>query len=170
MGCSRSTMKSPESPETGDKELFRAEVSSNGEKREETPFEEEDKAETATNWASSVRDPKYIFQIHFKTKPLGIMLTSDQYGSGAFVTQVEPRKNKALKKNKLPINSKLLKLRDTEVEMQSIETIKDLIIKNMEKLPLDLTFCHPDGLREDEIPDSSPKSDFPIVAYQKKSP
>merc|ERR1712183_946961 len=48
------------------------------------------------------RDPQYIFSIKFKKKPIGVVFTSDVDGTGAYVTEVDPKRNKASRKNKLP--------------------------------------------------------------------
>jgi len=105
------------------------------------------------------RDPKYIFDIKLKKQPLGIVLTSSKNGKCAYVTKVYKKKNKAVRKGKLPQNSKLLKVNDANIEMDDINTITELILKEVKQLPLTLTFCHPDGLCDDEIADPNPKID-----------
>lgn len=105
------------------------------------------------------RDPKYIFDIKLKKRPLGIVLTSSMNGTCAYVTKVRKKKNKSIRKGKLPKNSKLLKVNGTNIEMDDINKITELILKDLKRLPLTLTFCHPDGLRDDEIPDPNPTVD-----------
>jgi len=103
------------------------------------------------------RDLNYVFSIKFKTKPLGMIITSSEDGTCAYVTHVDGKINKAVDNNKLPLNSKLLKVNDKEVELDSFEATTSLIIDCMWTLPLVLTFCHPDGLNVRERPDPSPK-------------
>lgn len=103
------------------------------------------------------RDPKYIFSIKFKKKPFGIVLTSAEDGNGAYVTEVDGKLNKAVKNNKLPLNSKLLKVNDKEMEFYIFDDITASIIGCMARSDaVVITFCHPDGLNEDEFPDPSP--------------
>lgn len=106
------------------------------------------------------RDPKHVFEIKFKKRPLGVVLTSARNGKSAYVTQTAPWKNKAVKKKKLPHKSKLLKVNDLDVENDKIDKITQLILQDMRNPPLVLTFCHPKGLDPDEIPDPNPKEDF----------
>jgi len=103
------------------------------------------------------RDLKYVFSIKFKTKPLGMIVTASEDGTCAYVTHVDGKINKAVDNNKLPLNSKLLKVNDKEVELDSFEAITSLTIDCLWTLPLVLTFCHPDGLTVKERPDPSPK-------------
>jgi len=103
------------------------------------------------------RDPKYVFTIIFNKSPLGIILTSNNNGICAYVTGVDAEKNEALMDNKLPLNSKLLKLNDSHVELDNIDTILEKIMAK--KMPIELTFCHPDGLNDDEAA-SSPNEDI----------
>jgi len=106
------------------------------------------------------RDSKHVFSIKFKKKPLGIVLTSATDGTSAYVTEVNRKKNKAVKNYNLPLNSKLLKLNGKDVELDQIDDITEVIVESMNNMPLELTFCHPDGLNENEIPDPHPKSDY----------
>jgi len=99
------------------------------------------------------RDPKFIFSIKFGTKPLGIDITSSEYGTCAYVTDVDGKKNKAIENKKLPLNSKVIKVNDKTVENYKFQDILDLIHDGLETLPLVLTFCDPDGLEEEERPD-----------------
>jgi len=105
------------------------------------------------------RDQKYIFDIELKKLPLGIVITSAKDGTSAYVTKVHKKKNKSLRKGKLPLNSKLLKVNGTNIEKDGINKIIDSILKEVKHLPLTLTFCHPDGLRDYEIADPNPKVD-----------
>merc|ERR1719289_507525 len=41
------------------------------------------------------RDPKFVFSITFETKPLGMDITSSEYGTCAYVTNVDEKKNEA---------------------------------------------------------------------------
>merc|ERR1719357_1427740 len=62
------------------------------------------------------RDPKFIFSIIFETKPLGMDITSSEYGTCAYVTDVDEKKNKSLENNTLPLYSKLLRVNGKGVE------------------------------------------------------
>jgi len=133
-------------------------------------YEEPDHVEEKSNSAELIseqndlkvpeRDPRHIFDIIFKKKPLGIIFTSAENGKCAYVTQLKGKKNKAIRKGKLPVNSKLLKVNGETIELEYMDKITRLIVKELEKLPLTLTFCHPDGLRPDEKPDPKPKMDY----------
>jgi len=106
------------------------------------------------------RDPKHIFTLTLKKRPLGIVLTSDPDGYAAYVTSTNGNKNKVVGGDNLPVNSKLLKVNSIHVEDEAIICITDTIRDNLRRLPLDLTFCHPEGLDEDERPDPNPDQDF----------
>jgi len=106
------------------------------------------------------RDPKHIFEVTLKKRPLGIVLTSEPDGQAAYVTSTDGKKSKAVKGKKLPLNSKLLKVNGVHVENEQIISITDSIRQGAKDLPLVLTFCHPDGLDEDEHADPDPKDDF----------
>jgi len=108
--------------------------------KEQTPIPEE----------PAERDPQHIFTIKFKKKPLGIALTSSMKGFCAYVSEVNGKKNKAVKKNKLPLKSKLLKVNGKDIEMNKLDDITAAIVEGLIKLPMELTFCHPDGLGEEE--------------------
>jgi len=99
------------------------------------------------------RDPQHIFTIKFKKKPLGIALTSSIKGYCAYVSDVNGKKNRAVKKNKLPLKSKLLKVNGKDIEMNKLDDITKEIVEGLKKLPMELTFCHPDGLGEEETAD-----------------
>lgn len=105
------------------------------------------------------RDSKYIFSITFKKKPLGISLTSATDGTSGYVTAVNGKKNKGVQKNTLPLNSKLLKVNGNYVEWDSIDDIMCKIIK-AENFPIELTFCHPEGLEKHEFPEPNPTEDY----------
>ena len=102
------------------------------------------------------RDAKYIIDIKFTKPKLGIVLTSARDGSCAYVTKLD-RKNKPLATGKLPENSKLLKVNGDYVEMLRIEEITKKIFKAVRTLPMTLTFCHPNALNSQEVPDTKPK-------------
>jgi len=106
------------------------------------------------------RDPKHVFTVTLKKRPLGIVLTSEPDGSAAYVTATNGKKSKPVKGKKLPLNSKLLKVNGVHVENEQITSITDIIRQGAKNLPLDLTFCHPDGLDEEEHADPNPKDDF----------
>jgi len=106
------------------------------------------------------RDVKHIFDITFEKTPLGIVLTSSLDGSCAYVTNINEQKNEALNNGKLPKNSKLLRVNDEDVEFEKIYTILNVVTRDVKTLPLKLTFCHPDGLGDDEIPDPCPGRDY----------
>jgi len=118
---------------------------------------EEVKEEDPPLLKSVQRDPKDIFAITFTTTPLGVVLTSAKNGSCAYVTEVYGEKNNAVKNNKLPIGSKVLKVNQTDLELKHIDDITETIIEGSKTLPMIMVFCHPNGLNDDEIPDSTPK-------------
>jgi len=166
MGCGGSA-KSPDKPIKMMDEVAEGEKSGEliedelGEDQlaEEAPGEPEEVKEEIPSQAELVeRDPKHIFTVKFKKKPLGIILTSARDGACAYVTDVDG-KNKAVRKNNLPIGSKLLKVNEADVEMEQINDVTDLILDGLKNLPMSLTFCHPDGLNDDEIPDPDPNDD-----------
>jgi len=100
---------------------------------------------------SGKRHPKYIFSITFTNKRLGITISSSTYCHSAYVTKVDGSRNKAVQE--MPLNSKLLKCNGVDVESDNIDDIEKAIKAGKKNLPLTLTFCHPDGLLEDEYPD-----------------
>jgi len=97
------------------------------------------------------RHPKYIFQITFNSERLGITISSGTYCHSAYVTKVDGSRNKAVQE--MPLNSKLLKCNGVDVESDNIDDIEKAIMAGKKNLPLTLTFCHPDGLFENEYPD-----------------
>jgi len=101
------------------------------------------------------RLPKHIFSITFTDIPLGFMLSSNFQRSSAYVIKVDGTKNEAVQDNKLPLNSKLLRCNGVDIESANIDDIEKTLVLGIENLPLILTFCHPDGLHEDEHPDSN---------------
>merc|ERR1719193_1011556 len=107
------------------------------------------------------RDPKFVFSITFETKPLGMDITSSEYGTCAYVTHVDGKKNKALENNTLPLYSKLIRVNGKGVENDKFQDTLDLIQDRLKDLPLILTFCHPDGLNADERPDYVDKAITP---------
>jgi len=127
------------------------EVSNEPEVQEQTPLPEEPLPEEPAE-----RDPQHIFTITFKKKPLGISLTSSIKGFCAYVSEVNGKKNKAVKKNKLPLKSKLLKVNGKDVEMDKLDDIVAAMNEGLKKLPMELTFCHPDGLVAEETADPNP--------------
>jgi len=102
------------------------------------------------------RNPDHIFTITLKTRPFGVILTSNVDGICAYVTSTNPESNSAVET--LPLKSKLLKVNDTEVELDDFASITSLIIEKSKELPLVLTFCHPDGLAAGEEADPDPLS------------
>jgi len=122
------------------------EVSNEPQVKEQTPLPE----------VSAERDPQHIFTIKFKKKPLGISLTSSIKGFCAYVSQVNGKKNKAVKKNKLPLKSKLLKVNGKDIEMDKLDNIIVAMVEGLKKLPMELTFRHPDGLGKGETADPNP--------------
>jgi len=101
------------------------------------------------------RDPKHIISIVFKTQPLGINFTSSVDGTSAYVTKVVEESNEAIKDSKLPLDSKVLTINGTDVELSEFDDIIKLLVNGLNTLPLELTFCHPDGLDQNEVPDRS---------------
>jgi len=106
------------------------------------------------------RKSEHIFEIVFLKKPLGVVLTSGRDGRCAYVTRANGTKNKAVKRNKLPVKSKLLLVNRRHVEMATIDKITRLILENLDNMPLKLTFCHPDGLNDDELADPDPQKEL----------
>jgi len=105
------------------------------------------------------RDPKHIFDIIFTQRPLGVHLTTDSKGKCAYVTETSAVKNKVVDKNKLPKFSKLIRVNNINVEYEDFDIILMLVFNKMKDLPMTLTFCHPDGLDEDERPDPNPPNE-----------
>jgi len=160
MGCSSSKDKTPDLAQ-GVYVVKEGQQSSEviSDEPEEESFEkpEEVKEEAPSPPKSVQRDPGYIFTIQFKMAPLGFALTSARDGSCGYITEVYGEKNEAVKNNKLPLGSKLLKVNQTDVEWKSIDDITESIIEGIENLPVIMTFCNPDGLNNEEIPDPTPK-------------
>jgi len=106
---------------------------------------------------SRERHPKHIFSITYTSKPLGIVVSSSIDCTSAYVTTVDGSRNQAIQDNNLPLNSKLLKCNGVDVEADDIDDIEKTLIAGQENMPLTLTFCHPDGLFDDEYPDPNAK-------------
>jgi len=104
-----------------------------------------------------VRDPKHVFDITFTKSPLGVKFTSSRSGRCVYVTETDGKVNQAVNDSKLPKDSKLLKINNIDVESQAINDTVSLIRKEIKILPMTMTFCHPDGLDEDECQDPHPK-------------
>jgi len=102
------------------------------------------------------REEKYIFDITFKQPHLGIVVNSGVDGYSAYVTDADTERNPMLKDVDLPKHSKVLKVNGDDVEMWTLQKMVDSIIKIKENPPLTITFCHPDGLGENEVPDLNP--------------
>jgi len=125
--------------------------------QEDSFREPEVKEETPPLRTPIERDPTYLLTLKFENTPLGMVLTSAPNGQSAYVTEVKEEKNDAYKNDKLPLKSKLLKVNGKDIELDSIDDITHAIIEGIRSLPLELTFCHPDGLNEDEEPDPFPR-------------
>jgi len=93
-----------------------------------------------------------LISLVFKSKPLGIALTSAHDGTQAYVTETEPDTNPVVKVRRLKY-SKLLKVNDKDVEDDPINDIKEAIVEATKKLPMVLTFCVRNGLMRWEVPD-----------------
>merc|ERR1719320_87389 len=106
-----------------------------------------------------VRDLKHIFEITFSKIPLGVIFTSSFYGTCAYVTGTDGENDEVTDDN-LPKDSKLLKINDCDVEWQTLDKTAQLLNKLMDDLPITMTFCHPNGLDEDERQDPDPKHDY----------
>jgi len=104
-----------------------------------------------------VRDPKHVFDITFTKSPLGVKFTSSRSGKCVYVTETDGKVNQAVNDSKLPKDSKLLKINNIDVESQAINDTVILIRKEIQNLPMTMTFCHPDGLEEHERQDPHPK-------------
>jgi len=109
-----------------------------------------------------VRDQKHIFEITFSRIPLGVILTSSIDGTSTYVTGTDGNNDEVTDKN-LPKDSKVLKVNDVDVELQTLEETSELLNKVMKELPFTMTFCHPDGLDEDERQDPDPMLDYTKV-------
>jgi hypothetical protein len=96
------------------------------------------------------RDERYIFDITFNTRPLGIVVKSSSNGTCAYVTDRNVEENRAVEN--LPIKSKVLRVNGVDVEMLHINEIT-AIVSNESKMPLKISFCHPDGLSKSEASD-----------------
>jgi len=108
------------------------------------------------------RDPKHMFMIILRQRPFGFVLTPAIGGTQAYVTK------KAIRWANLPLNSKLLKVNERVVEMLPINDINSLVDNTV--LPLNLTFCEPDGLQKDEFADPDiPPPPGNIFQVQKQS-
>jgi len=103
-----------------------------------------------------VREEKHIFKIAFTQPKLGIVLCSDINSNCAYVTIVDEEKNPMFKDVELPKYSKVLRVNGVDVEMSKFRRIVNCIKEGKEHLPVTITFCHPDGLGEDEVPESNP--------------
>jgi len=163
MGCSESAEKpgTPINPiYSQGREKQPGEPSVEGSWEDSLQGQTEGKVESSQEQVPIVRDSKHVFSIIFKKKPLGIVLTSAIDGTSAYVTEVDGKKNKAVKNYKLPLNSKLLKLNGKDVELDQIDDITEAIVESMKSMPLELTFCHPDGVNDNEFPDPNPVSDY----------
>jgi len=104
-----------------------------------------------------VRDPKHVFDITFTTAPLGVKFTSSRSGKCIYVTDTDGEVNKAVKDDKLPKDAKLLRVNNIDVESQTINETVKLIRKLINSQPVTMSFCHPDGLDEDECQDPDPQ-------------
>lgn len=102
------------------------------------------------------REEKHILDVIFKQPQLGIVVNSGSDGICAYVTDADKEKNPMLKEVDLPKNSKLLRVNGKDVEFWTLQKMVDLIMKEKENPPLEITFCHPDGLGENEVPDMNP--------------
>jgi len=132
--------------------VLSAEVNQN-----EKPPEMKDEA---TPPAPLKRDPKHIISIVFKTQPLGLNFTSCSDGTSAYVTKAVAELNEAIADSKLPLDSKVLTVNGADVELFEFDDIIKIIMDGLKTLPLEFTFCHPDGLSQNEVPDpSSTKGD-----------
>jgi len=102
------------------------------------------------------REEKHILNIIFKQPQLGIVVNSGIDGYCAYVTAFDKEKNPMLKEVDLPKFSKVLLVNGVDVEMWPLQKMVDSIIKFKENPPLTITFCHPHGLGENEVPDLNP--------------
>jgi len=109
-----------------------------------------------------VRDQKHIFEITFSRIPLGVIFTSSTDGTCTYVTGTDGNNDEVSDKN-LPTNSKVLKVNDVDVELQTLEDTTELLKLLMKELPITITFCLPDGLDEDERQDPDPLFDYTKV-------
>jgi len=103
-----------------------------------------------------VREEKHIFTLTFRQPELGLVVNSDDDSNCAYVTVVDEDKNPMLKDVELPKHSKVLQVNGVDVEILTFPKIVDSIKEGKKHLPLTITFCHPDGLGENEVPDLNP--------------
>merc|ERR1711920_740577 len=105
------------------------------------------------------RDSKDIFEITFTKIPLGVIFTSSINGTCTYVTGTNGKNDEVTEKD-IPKDSKLLKINDVDVEWLTLDKTTVLLREFMKDLPITMTFCHPDGLDEDEKQDPEPKYDY----------
>jgi len=137
-----------------------AEEQQQGEPSEEEIAQQAESPEEEAAQKPLYREPKHIFSMTFKKKPLGLELTSDVAGRCAYVTELDRKVSKDIRKN-LPLNSKLLMVNGVDVELEHIDYITEMIVKNSKILPMKLTFCRPSGLIDDEVADPNPGTRSP---------
>jgi len=100
------------------------------------------------------RDRQWNYEVIFPDKPLHIKLTSSKEGTDGYVTAISKMCPLEDAKEKLTLNSKVIYVNGSCVEGCKV-TVIGKHLKHA-KLPLRLTLVHPNGLRDDEIPDLEP--------------
>jgi len=100
------------------------------------------------------RDIQYNYEVIFPTKPLHITLTTSKENTDGYVTAISKMCPLEDAEEKLTLNSKVIYVNGNCVEGCEVA----VIAKHMKdaKLPLRLTLVHPNGLRDNEIPDLEP--------------
>merc|ERR1719233_2617886 len=93
----------------------------------------------------------FIYQVKFNSRPLDITVTSSYNGVGGYITQVSPSTSADAD---IKLNSKLMSVGGIDVENLDI----DIIIGRLAaaKVPLVLKLISPEGLMDEEYPDSGP--------------
>jgi len=100
------------------------------------------------------RDTQYNYDVIFPTKPLHILLTSSKENIDGYVTAISKMCPVEDAEEKLTLNSKVIYVNGNCVEGCEVAVIGKYMRDG--KLPLRLTLVHPNGLRDNEIPDMEP--------------
>jgi len=99
------------------------------------------------------------YEVTFKRRPLDITVTSSVKAIGGYITQVS---SSTSADTHIKPNSKVISVDGRDVENLDIDSIIGYIA--LAKVPLVLKLISPDGLMEDEFPDSWP--DIEIDLYR----
>jgi len=108
------------------------------------------------------RDKDDLIVLSFNRRPLGLVFTSAEDGTQAYVTRTAPNQNPMVKNPRLSF-SKLLRINDEDVEEETIDKITNKILCALTLPPLKLTFCAASGLQSHEVPDTAPKPELTTI-------